>query len=84
MRNLTFCVAILVMFTAGLSVAQQSAPVKFEGGLLRGISEGGLAVYTGIPYAAPPVGELRWRPPRPPVPWEGVRRRRNFPLTLCS
>jgi len=78
MRNLTFCVAMLVMFTAGLGIAQQPAPVKVEGGLLQGTFEDGLAVYTGIPYAAPPVGELRWRPPRPPVPWEGVRTADKF------
>ena len=69
---------MLVMFTAGLGIAQQPAPVKVEGGLLLGTSEDGLAVYTGIPYAAPPVGELRWRPPRPPVSWEGVRKADKF------
>lgn len=78
MRNLTFCVAMLVMFTAGLGIAQQPAPVKVEGGLLLGTSEHGLAVYIGIPYAAPPVGELRRRPQRPPVPWEGVRKADKF------
>jgi para-nitrobenzyl esterase len=78
MRNPTFCVAMLVMFAAGLSISQQPVPVKVEGGLLLGTSEHGLAVYIGIPYAAPPVGELRRRPQRPPVPWEGVRKADKF------
>jgi para-nitrobenzyl esterase len=42
-------------------------------GRLRGSAEGDLAVFRGIPFAAPPVGERRWRPPAPAVPWEGTR-----------
>ena len=42
-------------------------------GVLAGRAETGTAVYRGIPFAAPPVGALRWRPPQPPAAWEGVR-----------
>lgn len=38
----------------------------------------GVAVYRGIPYAVPPVGELRWRAPQPPVSWEGVCKCESF------
>ena len=37
-----------------------------------------LRVFRGIPYAAPPVGELRWRLPKPPEKWEGVRKSDQF------
>jgi para-nitrobenzyl esterase len=42
-------------------------------GAVRGASEGDLLVFKALPYSQPPVGNLRWRPPLPPVPWEGVR-----------
>ena len=42
-------------------VAQQPTPVRTEGGLVHGTAEDGLTVYRGIPFAAPPVGDLRWR-----------------------
>ncbi len=42
-------------------------------GKLSGVEEKGVTLFKGIPYAAPPVGELRWKPPVDPQPWEGVR-----------
>ena len=62
----------------GFTIAQQPAPVKVEEGLLQGTFENGVTVYKGVPYAAPPVGDLRWRAPRPPKPWEGVRKADKF------
>ncbi|WP_312166571.1 carboxylesterase family protein [Phenylobacterium sp.] len=47
--------------------------VKVDGGTLRGREAGGVKVFKGVPFAAPPVGELRWRPPAAPAPWAGVR-----------
>ncbi|MCY4510268.1 MAG: carboxylesterase family protein, partial [Acidobacteria bacterium] len=50
-------------------------PVAVTGGLVQGTEAAvaGVIAFKGIPFAAPPVGELRWRPPAAVVPWEGVR-----------
>ena len=53
-------------------------PVKVEQGLVQGTSEDGLTVYRGIPFAAPPVGDLRWRAPQTAAQWEGVRQASRF------
>jgi para-nitrobenzyl esterase len=47
--------------------------VKVEGGLISGTTADGVRSFKGIPYAAPPVGELRWKAPQPIVSWQGVR-----------
>jgi para-nitrobenzyl esterase len=51
--------------------------VAVETGLVSGTGDDVLA-FKGIPYAAPPVGDLRWRPPQPPSPWSGVRSAQTF------
>jgi para-nitrobenzyl esterase len=52
--------------------------VRTDSGLVRGVDESKVRVFRGIPYAAPPVGPARWRPPRPVAPWKGVREAREF------
>ncbi|MER5733632.1 carboxylesterase family protein [Streptomyces sp. NPDC002138] len=47
--------------------------VDLPGGRLRGAEEDGLTVFRAVPYAAPPVGDLRWRPARPHPGWSGTR-----------
>jgi para-nitrobenzyl esterase len=44
-----------------------------QSGQIQGADEGGYRTFRGIPFAAPPVGDLRWRPPAPPAKWQGVR-----------
>jgi para-nitrobenzyl esterase len=50
-------------------------PVKVESGLLEGRpgTHPGVTIYRGVPYAAPPVGDLRWREPQPAIEWQGVK-----------
>jgi para-nitrobenzyl esterase len=60
------------------SSGELADPIRVEGGLLQGTREKGLTVYRGIPYAAPPVGEFRWKPPQPAEPWPGTLRADAF------
>ncbi|MBL8514649.1 MAG: carboxylesterase family protein [Betaproteobacteria bacterium] len=55
-----------------------SKPVRIESGLVRGVQSGGLGVFKGVPFAAPPVAERRWQPPAPPESWKGVRDASSF------
>jgi para-nitrobenzyl esterase len=59
---------------SGDSTGARHAPVvKTADGWLRGVSAGGADRFLGVPYAAPPIKDLRLRPPRRPQPWNGVR-----------
>jgi para-nitrobenzyl esterase len=71
-------IATFVILAAGFCLAQAPAPVKVEGGLVQGAVEDGLTVYRGIPFAAPPVGDLRWRAPQPVPKWDGVKETVKF------
>ncbi|MGD0583552.1 MAG: carboxylesterase family protein [Bacteroidales bacterium] len=51
-----------------------SQKVKVEGGTIEGYISDGVTIFKGVPFAAPPVGELRWKAPYPVVAWDGVRK----------
>jgi para-nitrobenzyl esterase len=60
---------------AVLGAARFASPprVTIDTGALEGLDTAGVMVFRGIPYAAPPVGALRWKPPQQTQPWRGVR-----------
>jgi len=86
------CCAALAMLTlaaTGVGVAGTSAAAAARGsgaapsattsdGAVRGTTAGTVNEFLGIPYAAPPTGNLRWRPPQPPTEWHGVRDATQF------
>ena len=77
MKNIIFLVATVGIFAISCTTHQPSL-VRVEGGLVQGISEDSLTVFKGIPFAAPPVGQLRWRAPQPVEKWEGTKQVTKF------
>jgi para-nitrobenzyl esterase len=63
-----------ILLSTGATAARSSAPiVRLTSGAIVGKSEMGVDAFLGLPYAAPPIGALRWRPPQPVVVWSGPR-----------
>src|SRR5919204_260203 len=52
--------------------------VRIDGGLIRGVGAAAVYSFKGLPYAAPPTGNLRWRAPQPAAAWSGVRDATQF------
>ena len=83
MKNVAMVMAtvMITVFTPALVSAQEVSAdtaeclAEVEGGTISGTynEEGNVAIYKGIPYAAPPVGELRWKAPQPVESWDGVK-----------
>ncbi|MCD0443237.1 carboxylesterase family protein [Glycomyces sp. A-F 0318] len=79
LRTLAAAAAGLLALTASAAAHADAAHiddtglVRTGGGLLRGTVTAETRSFQGIPYAAPPVGDLRWRAPEPAAPWDGVR-----------
>jgi para-nitrobenzyl esterase len=73
-RTAAIAAAALCLFSA----SAWSRTVKTESGALQGIEQDGVHIYKSVPFAAPPFGDLRWRPPQPVPPWAGVRKAVEF------
>jgi para-nitrobenzyl esterase len=72
--------AVIVVACGLASRSDGSAQVRTATGLVKGASssDGRVQIFKGIPFAAPPVGDLRWQAPRPAAPWEGTRAATEF------
>ena len=77
MHTTTFVVCALLALPLAAAIPQ---PVKISPGRISGVvgKDPGISVYKGIPFAAPPVGDLRWHAPVPVAPWNGVRKAAEF------
>ena len=72
----TLITLALALVTAAADA--QGPQAKTSCGVLEGTYESGIKVFRGVPFAQPPVGELRWKAPQPVKPWTGVRAAKHF------
>jgi para-nitrobenzyl esterase len=78
--NVTRCLALVFLAVHGASGREPRTTVHTASGVIEGVAHPGheVVAFKGIPFAAPPVGELRWREPQSAIPWEGVRTADTF------
>lgn len=89
MRTAIISLAILVLSSCSaqkptVNSTPDEPVIQTASGMVRGVREADVDVFKGIPFAAPPVGEFRWRPPQPVTPWEGVRDAKEFGPTCAQ
>src|SRR5689334_8850595 len=80
MRHLFACAVIILSIVVTPGRAAVDTPVRVAGGMVSGVAgrDASITVFKGVPFAAPPLGNLRWRPPMPVISWEGVRKADHF------
>jgi para-nitrobenzyl esterase len=78
MRTLSKILSALLVLTFACSSDKPVTLVSVEGGKVEGVIENNITVFKGIPFAQPPVGDLRWKAPQPVKKWEGVLKANKF------
>ena len=80
-----YLLSFALILTGAVSAAI-SDPVRLDSGSVSGIpvDDAGVRMFKGIPFAAPPVGDLRWRAPQPAAHWDGVRKADQFGPTCTA
>lgn len=67
-----------LIVAAAILVTAREPGIRTDRGTVEGANTRGVESFLGIPFAAPPIGEQRWRPPRPAAPWDGLRLAKRF------
>jgi para-nitrobenzyl esterase len=80
MKNTWLLSGLIVVLASSLLGQQVGLQIRTESGPVEGkkTADGKITEFLGIPFAAPPVGDLRWREPQPVTPWKGVRKAAEF------
>lgn len=69
---------LLTWFLIVGSMYAQNPQIKTADGILEGVEESGVKIFKGVPFAAPPVGNLRWKAPQPVVKWNGIHKANQY------
>ncbi len=83
MKKLICYVPLLAIMAFSCSNEKNMTIVSVEGGRVQGVTENNLTVFKGIPFAQPPIGDLRWKAPQPVKEWEGILKADTF-APACS
>jgi para-nitrobenzyl esterase len=76
--GIVFALVTIALVSGPVRAQQSTAPISVTGGAIAGTERDNLRTYFGVPFAAPPVGDLRWRAPQAVVPWQGVKAATEF------
>jgi para-nitrobenzyl esterase len=78
MKKTIFLISMVLLFAVACNNSKLTSLVKTDDGMVQGTAENDLTVFKGIPFAAAPVGDLRWKAPQPASKWEGVLQADKF------
>lgn len=77
-KNICTIFMTMSLFFTSYAATPQPVKVKVDGGWIQGTTTDALTVFKGIPFAAPPMGDLRWKAPQPVIAWEGIKETTKF------